>query len=201
MPQTRRLFLSSVAACASMAALPAWAEKASLTELSAYLNTIKTVEARFTQSNADGSSSTGKLFIKRPGRIRFEYDPPFQDTLVLAGGGSVGIFDGRGSAESFPLSRTPLKLILDRKIDLTRIHMVTGHGEQNGRTVVQAQDPDHPEYGRIYLFFDRNPLRLSEWLIISETGEQTRLKISPFVERSNLSDRMFSIRLEEEKRG
>lgn len=201
MPHSRRLFLTSAAAAATMAAWPAQAEKASLKELSAYLNTIKTVEARFTQVNADGSSSTGRLFIKRPGRIRFEYDPPFDDTLVLADGASVGIFDGRGSAESFPLSRTPLKLILSRNIDLTRIHMVTGHGEQNGRTVVQAQDPEHPEYGRIYLFFDRNPMRLSEWLIISESGEQTRLKIGPFQARDKLANSMFSIRLEQEKRG
>ncbi|MEV8467924.1 outer membrane lipoprotein carrier protein LolA [Fluviibacterium sp. DFM31] len=201
MPQTRRGFLAATTATALLAALPARAEKASLSELSAYLNTIGTVETRFTQINSDGSKSTGRLFIKRPGRARFEYDPPLDDTLVLAGGGSIGIFDGRGTAEVYPLATTPLKLILDRNIDLTRIHMVTGHGEQDGRTVVQAQDPEHPEYGRIYLFFDRNPMRLSEWLIVSQTGEQTRLKLRPFVEHDRLSDRMFSVRLEKEARG
>ncbi|MCA8882919.1 MAG: outer membrane lipoprotein carrier protein LolA [Rhodobacteraceae bacterium] len=179
---------------------PAWAEKASLPDLSDYLNTIRTVEAPFTQINADGSRATGKVMIKRPGRIRFEYDPPFDDTLVLAGGGSVAVFDGHNQGDVFPLGRTPLNLILARQIDLTRIKMVTGHGEQNGRTVVQAQDPEHPEYGRIYLYFDRAPLRLTEWLIISETGEQTRLQLGPLTARDSLSDRLFSIRAEKERR-
>jgi len=190
-----RTVLFAVALSVSAAA-PAWAEKASLAALSAYLNTIEAAEATFRQSNADGSVSTGTLYIRRPGRIRFEYDPPNDEVLVVAGGGQVAVFDGRGTgAEQFPLARTPLKLLLDRNIDLTRISMVTGHGEQDGRTIVQAQDPDHPEYGRIYLYFERDPLRLSEWLIISETGERTRVQLSPFRARPDLSTRLFNIPL------
>lgn len=176
-------------------ALPAAAERASLEVLSAYLNTIDTAQAAFTQSNADGSTSRGTVYIERPGRIRFEYAPPHDDTLVVAGGGQVAVFDGGSNAgpEQFPLRRTPLHLILARNIDLTRIHMVTGHGEQNGRTVVQAQDPEHPEYGRIYLYFDRAPLRLSEWLIVSETGEHTRVRFGPFQPKGDFPPSFFNI--------
>jgi len=177
------------------------AEKASLEALSAYLNTIDAAVAEFTQLNADGSTSEGTLYIDRPGRIRFEYDPPDDDTLVVAGGGQVAIFDGTGQPEQFPLRRTPLKLLLDREIDLTRISMVTGHGEQDGRTIVQAQDPEHPEYGRIYLYFDRDPLRLTEWLIVSETGEHTRIRLGPLQPRAQLSSFLFNIRHIAEERG
>ena len=106
------------------------------------------------------------------------------------------MFDGAGKdrPEQFPLRRTPLHLILARHIDLTRISMVTGHGEQNGRTIVQAQDPEHPEYGRIYLYFERAPLRLSEWLIVSETGEHTRVRLGPFKQRPDFSPFLFDIR-------
>ncbi len=187
----------------SLAASPAMAERASLSELSAYLNSITVAEARFTQINGDGSRSSGTVTIKRPGRIRFEYDPPQEDVLVLASGGQIAIFDGRGAGapEQYPLRRTPLSILLARSIDLTRVSMVTGHGEQNGRTVVQAQDPEHPEYGRIYMFFDRAPLRLSEWLIISESGEQTRVQLGPFRATPDASDFLFDIRNETRRRG
>lgn len=180
---------------ALLLAAPAFAEKASLQELSAYLNSIRTVEADFTQVNADGSQSKGKLYIQRPGRVRFEYAPPNDETLVVASGGTLAVFDGRasGKPEKYPLNKTPLNLILSRNVDLTRVSMVTGHGEENGRTIVQAQDPDHPEYGRIYLYFDRNPLRLTEWLIVSETGEQTRVKLGPLTPRPDFSGFLFDI--------
>jgi outer membrane lipoprotein-sorting protein len=186
----------------ALGALPAAAERLSLPALSAYLQSIGGAEARFSQVNADGSSLSGTLYIKRPGRIRFEYDAPQDDTLVIAGGGQIAVFDGRGSGvpEQFPLRRTPLGIILDRNVDLTRERMVTGHGEENGRTIVQAQDPDNPEYGRIYLYFENNQVRLAEWLIISETGEQTRTRLSPLEPRNDLSEFLFSIQFETEAR-
>lgn len=183
-------------------ALPATAERLSLPVLSDYMETIGEAQAKFTQINANGSRLSGTLYIKRPGRIRFEYDPPQEDTLVIAGGGQIAVFDGRGSGipEQFPLRRTPLGIILDRDIDLTRERMVTGHGEQNGRTIVQAQDPDHPEYGRIYLYFENDPIRLAEWMIISDTGEKTRTLLDPLQPRDDLSEFLFNIQFETEDR-
>lgn len=186
----------------ALLASPVSAERISLPELSTYINTIDADKARFEQVNSDGSRVTGTLYLRRPGRARFEYDPPNEDTLVLAGGGSVAIFDGRGSArpDKYPLRRTPLNLILSRNVDLTRTSMVTGHGEQDGRTIVQAQDPDHPEYGKIYLYFDNSPLRLSEWLIISEFGEQTRVILEPFTPVNRMSPQLFDIDRETARR-
>ena len=167
-------------------AWPAWAERASLPELSAYINSIKSAEARFRQVNADGSRSSGTLFLKRPGNARFEYDPPDDEALVLASGGQVAIFDGRASGrpEQFPLRQTPLNLILARKVDLTKASVITGIGTHRGHTIVEAQDRDHPEYGKIRLYFEQNPLRLAEWLIIGQGGEETRVILEPFKPKS-----------------
>ena len=101
--------------------LPAAAEKVSLNALSAYLNGLRTAETTFTQINADGTISTGKIFIKRPGRMRFEYTAP-DKTLVIASGGQVAIFDARSNQppEHYPLNRTPLNLILGSNVDLPR---------------------------------------------------------------------------------
>jgi outer membrane lipoprotein-sorting protein len=181
---------------------PAMAERMSLPEVSAYLNTITTAKARFVQINADGSKSKGTLYINKPGRARFEYDPPNDDALVMAGGGQIAVFDGRasGKPEQYPLARTPMSIILARNVDLTRTRMVTGHGEQGDRTLVQAQDPDHPEYGNILLYFDNQPTRLSEWLITAESGEKTRVILAPFETGVEMSPFLFDISYESGRR-
>ncbi|MFZ0097990.1 MAG: outer membrane lipoprotein carrier protein LolA, partial [Gemmobacter sp.] len=118
-------------------ALPAQAQKLSLATISNYLNSLTTAEADFRQINSDGSVSKGKLFIKRPNRVRFEYAPPDRN-LVLASGGQVAVFDGKSNQppEQYPLKRTPLNLILGQNIDLGKARMVVGHAEVAGTTRV-----------------------------------------------------------------
>ena len=135
-----------IASCLVLAsAAPALAEKLPLSAISRYLNGMQTAQAPFTQINDDGSLSTGTLYIKRPGRVRFEYDPP-EKAVVVAGGGAVVIFDPKSNVEpeTYPLSRTPLSIILARNVDLDRANMVTGHGFDGTATVVTAQDPENP---------------------------------------------------------
>ena len=131
-----------------------------LSRLSDYLNGLTTVETDFTQINSDGSISTGKIYIKRPGRVRFEYAPPDR-SLVIAGGQQVAIFDAKSNQppEQYPLKRTPLNLILAENIDLGRASMVVGHSDDGTSTRVRAQDPENPEYGSIELVFTARPGR------------------------------------------
>ncbi len=180
----KRLILAP--ALALLIALPAQAEKLSLGAISSYINGLKTAEAGFRQINADGSTSEGRVLIERPGRMRFEYAPP-ERTLVLASAGQVAIFDGKSntSAEQYPLSRTPLNLILAPKVDLTRAKMVVGHSEQGGLTLVTAQDPQHPELGTIQLAFSSDPVTLRQWTVTDETGGQTTVILGPL--RTGLS--------------
>lgn len=194
-----RILLASVALIAL--ALPAAAEKLSLAELSSYLNGLGTAEAAFTQTNADGSRTTGTLYIKRPGRARFEYAPP-ETSLVMAGGGQVAIFDAKSNQppEQYPLRRTPLNLILAEKVDLEQAKMVVGHGEVGDTTRVVAQDPKNPEYGTIELVFTANPTTLRQWIITDDSGSQTTVDLSSLKTGVNLSAFLFDITAEREKR-
>jgi len=79
----RRLALAAVLATLG---LPALAQAIPLGELSAYLNGLRTAQGGFTQVNADGTIGTGTIYIKRPGRVRFEYAPPEQSLFLAAGG-------------------------------------------------------------------------------------------------------------------
>ena len=178
------------------AAAPALADRVPLSQLSRYLDGIATAEGTFTQINSDGTISTGDVYIHRPGRIRFEYDG--DDLLVMAGGGQVAIFDGRSNSrgEQYPLSETPLNLILSRNVDLDRSDMVIGHEFDGTATRVLAQDPDRPEIGTIELVFTGDPVELRQWVITDSTGAQTTVVLGNLQEGVEISSRLFSIPLE-----
>jgi len=181
--------------------LPALADKIGLAELSAYLNQLATVQSDFTQVNGDGSVSLGKIYIKRPGRVRFEYAPP-DKSLVLASAETVAIFDGKSNqpAEEYPLKRTPLNLILAPKIDLARAKMVVGHNEVENTTRVVAQDPEHPEYGTIELVFTANPVALRQWVITDDLGQKTTVILGELQPVDDLKASLFNIVEEKSRR-
>ena len=193
-------FALSVAALA--APVVAVADALPLTELSRYFNAFRTAEADFTQINGDGSLSTGRLMIQRPGRVRFEYDAPDQ-TLVLAASGAVNVFDARSNTgpSSYPLNRTPLALILDDTVDLGRARMVVRHFEEGLTTQVVAQDPDHPEYGSIRLVFSAEPTELRQWVVTDDLGRETTVILGTLRTGNRLASVLFNLDAEIERRG
>ena len=196
----RRMFLAGTAAF--VAARPAQAQQLPLDAISGYLNALVTAEAPFTQVNGDGTLSTGTFYIKRPGRARFEYDEP-EKLLVMVGGGQIGIFDGKSNlkkAERYPLRRTPLNLILEREVDLARRDMVVGHTFDGTATVVTAQDPDNPQYGKIALKFTDDPIELRQWVITDGQGAQTTVILGGLRTGGEFSSALFNISYEEGQR-
>jgi len=195
---SRRLALLAVPlALAGLAAAPTQAQQLSLGQVSSYLNSFTTAEGEFTQINADGTISTGTVYIKRPNRVRFEYNPP-EESLVVAGGGQVAIFDPRsdGGADRYPLSQTPLKIILERNINLGRSGMVTGHTSDGTTTTVTAQDPENPQYGNIQMVFTGNPVELRQWIVTDDTGQQTTVILGDLVKDGRVPDILFNIQRE-----
>lgn len=183
-------------------ALPAAAQQLSLQQISGYLNQLQTAQGGFTQVNGDGTISTGTIYIKRPGRIRFEYAPP-DNSLVIAGGGSVAIFDPRSNTgpERYPLNQTPLSIILAQNVDFSRARMVTGHTSDGTTTTVTAQDPDHPEYGSIQLVFTAAPVELRQWIVTDDTGSATTVILNDVASGGSIGDRLFNIQAETANRG
>ena len=193
MTLTRRLFI----ALALCAALPAHAQELSLDEVSAYFNALQTAQGGFTQINADGTISTGTLFIKRPGRMRFEYAPP-DASMVIAGGGQVAIFDPRSNTgpDRYPLNQTPLSIMLEREVDLGQRDMVTGRTSDGTTTTIIAQDPDRPEYGSIQMVFTANPVELRQWIVTDDTGGQTTVILNDLTTGGSIGDILFNIQHE-----
>jgi outer membrane lipoprotein-sorting protein len=175
---------------------------ADVARISAYLNGITTLDGTFVQTNPDGTISEGRFFIRKPGLMRFEYEPP-NPAVVIADGVWVGVLDRAScntQTQRYPLSDTPLDLILRDRIDLAREGAVRRVERKDGQLRVQATDPDAPERGTITLVFSENPLELRQWVVEDESGKLTTVVLSGTRRGIELSRALFSIENAEQNR-
>jgi outer membrane lipoprotein-sorting protein len=180
---------------------PVRAEKISLSNLSSYLESIKKVSGSFTQINSDKTVSTGRIFLFRPGRMRMEYKTP-DNSLVIVGGSQIAVFDSKSNTHPrvFPLRKTPLKILLEKKINLKTSDIIISHEEVENSTVVVLQDPKLSSYGSLKLVFTDHPVTLRQWVITNEMSDQTVLKFKDFINQPNMSSNKFNISLEIDNR-
>ena len=177
------------------------AEKFSLVELSNYFNTFDTFQADFHQLSDDGSVASGVILIKKPGRLRIDYERP-EDLLILASGGQLAIFDPKGDPEptSFPLNVTPFSIVLKSQINLVGSSNILSHDYNHGETSLSLFDPKYPERGHIKLIFSGETPILDRWLIQDESGNITLMSIERYEENISLGEMQFNIQLEIERR-
>ena len=124
--------------------------------------------------------------------MRFEYNN--DNTLVLASGGNVAVFDGKSNSgpQQYPLSQTPLSIILDANINLGRQGMVTAHTERENATIVTAQDPQRPQNGNIQMVFT-NPTELRQWIVTDDGGQKTTVILGEMRKGGAIPASRFSI--------
>ena len=199
---SKRILTIIAALALTLYAGAATAQQLTLGQVSAYLNQLQTAQGGFTQINADGTLSTGQIYIKRPGRIRFEYNAP-TNALVMAGGGQLAVFDARSNTgpERYPLNQTPLSIILQENVDLGRERMVTNVVSDGTTTTVTAQDPDNPNYGSIQMVFTANPIELRQWVVTDDLGTETTVILNDLISGSVIRDILFNINAETRNRG
>ncbi|MDA9301955.1 outer membrane lipoprotein carrier protein LolA [Amylibacter sp.] len=182
-------------------AKPSFAEKISLDDLNDYINGLSTVKANFEQINSDGSIDTGVLYIRRPGKMRLEYAAP-NNALVIAGAGSVAIFDDKtkNGPTLFPLKHTPLNLLLGKNVNLNNSYMISDHGINGENTFIIVQDAKRVARGKIKMVFSNNPIALISWTITDQSNRETKIKLSEFKEKIKIPLYLFSIIAENSKR-
>jgi len=172
----------------------AQAKKLSLAEISAYLNNLTNAQGPFTQTNSNGSQIKGRFFLKRPGRMRFEYEGK-DSALVVAGQGKLAIFDRKSNSgpQQYPLRRTPLHIILKTNVNLGASGMVTGHSFDGTATSITAQDPEHPNYGNVKLVFTDGPTELRQWIVTDQSGQKTTVVLGKLDNTTRIASRLFDI--------
>lgn len=152
--------------------------RADLTRITNYLNGIGTMTGTFVQVGPDGDLSEGTFYMRRPGRIRFEYNLP-NPTLIVADGYWVAVIDTQDrTIDRFPLSETPLDLLLRDRVDLRETSAVRSIERTPGQLRVKAIDPNAPDQGSITMIFSANPLELSQWIVIDAQGLATTVALS-----------------------
>jgi outer membrane lipoprotein-sorting protein len=192
---SRRLALG-VFALVLPAARPAWAVSAAdqvlVDKAVAYLDGLASAKARFEQTDSKGHVVEGSLYLARPGRARFEYDPP-SGLLITADGKTVAVSNRRlKTLQKMPLSSTPLGLFLADHIRLDRGAQVTRVVKLDGGFSVTARGGRGVSQGEITLYFDEAPLRLTGWAIIDVQGRLTRVSLNGLAPAGNLPDDLFT---------
>jgi len=197
---TRRIFLAGALAALLAPALPApapaqmsGADARDLARISNYLNGVTTLEGNFVQIGHDGELSEGLFYMRRPGRIRFEYKPP-NPALIVADGVWVGIYDKRlNTLDRIPLRSTPLDILLRKRVDLRNDGAVRSIERSPGLMRVTAIDPNAPEQGSITMVFADNPLELRQWIVVDPQGLTTTVALSEMRSNVELDPNLFFI--------
>jgi outer membrane lipoprotein-sorting protein len=195
-PLTRRALLAAMLAAVSLPDL-SYAitdqERAVLREIAGTLSQVQTMNGEFVQFNPDGEQLQGQFYIARPGRVRFQYDPP-ATVRVVADGKSVLVFDKKlQTYDIWPLSQTPLRLLLDSDLDLATSDKVTAVGVAPDLVEVVLQDETRFSAGTLNLIFDRQTHELRQWTVTDKQGLQTMVALYNVEVGNRLSDDLFEI--------
>ena len=177
------------------------ADPYSLANISQYLQNLKILKANFSQINADGTFSSGIIFIKRPGRMRFEYYTP-DKTLVLVSAGALAIFDPKGDGDpiTYPIRNNPISLILKGEVDLLNSGIVESYKVNIEKAFLTIRDPKKPKRGSVELVFAGVSPELKEFTIKNENGSFTSIYLKDVEYPQTISETLFSISLETDNR-
>jgi len=159
-----------------------------------YLEGLTQAKARFVQTDARGQTSQGTVYLKRPGKARFAYDPP-SGLLVVSDGATVSVADSRlKTFDRYPLGMTPLSLFLAKTIRLDKGVRVTAVGRTSDGFTLTARDGRKQTAGQITLAFTESPLRLTGWAVTDAQGRNTRVRLDGLAPASGLDPALFVLK-------
>ncbi len=154
-----------------LASLPA------VKEAEAYLNGIKTLKARFLQTSSGGQRVAGDFYLKRPGKMRFQYDPPLTD-FIVADGVFIYYYDGQLKQQSSALiSKSLADFFLRKQLTLTGDLRVSGVRRRGGLLHITLSQVKDPLGGTLTLIFSEKPMQLKKWTIIDPEGALTEVDL------------------------
>lgn len=160
-------------------------------KLIAYLESVDTLSGEFTQIAPSGAISDGKFYLDRPGKLRFEYEPP-TPLLLVASGGLVYVRDeALETTDSYPVGRTPLKFLLSRKIDRDDAQVVSvDRGVDN--VAVTFSSSDEETEGELTLIASAPDFALRRWIVRDPQGGMTIVTLNNVKSGERLANSLFA---------
>jgi outer membrane lipoprotein-sorting protein len=169
-------------------------DKALVDRATAYLQDLGEARGRFTQVDARGAASQGAVYLKRPGKARFAYDPP-SGLLVVSDGSAVSVADSRlKTFDKYPLMATPLSLFLAKTIRFDRGVTITRVSRLADGFTITARDGKKQTAGQIALTFTEAPLALAGWTVTDAQGRSTRVQLVGLERVSGLDADLFYLK-------
>ena len=153
-------------------------QRALVDRVSTYLMSIRVLSGDFVQIGPDGSKSEGEFFLQKPGRVRFDYNPPSPVELI-ADGSSVVVRDRKlATQDLYPLSQTPLRFLLADQLDLMRDTNVVGvYADDVFVTVVIEERQLLAGTHRLMMMFNAKDLQLKQWTVTDPQGYDTTVAV------------------------
>ncbi|HJT40817.1 MAG TPA: outer membrane lipoprotein carrier protein LolA [Sphingobium sp.] len=178
------LAMALMAAPLLLPALPAAAQQgqSDLGRVNAYIRGVTTMTADFVQTDRNGQTLGGKLTLKQPGKIRFQYQKGVP-LLIVGDGRALTMIDYEvRQVQRWPIGNSPLGALIDPNKDLSKFGKVVQTGDPNVLSV-QARDPKRPEFGTITMIFNRDGsgpagLQLYGWVAIDSQNNRTTVRLS-----------------------
>jgi len=164
-----------VRAQANQAAQLSDADKADIARVEGYLNSVSTMKASFQQETDNEAIAFGRIYLRRPGRLRVEYDPP-SEILLIADGTLLSYYDAElNHIEQVPLKLSPMWFLLRDDVKLGGDVTVTAFKKSANSILIGMVQSDEPDAGSVMLELGDRPLELTQWSIRDSAGTEVRV--------------------------
>lgn len=189
----RRAAVLALSLFAALAAPASAVEReATIGAVESYLNSLKSLSAKFVQYGSDGSVAMGDFYLSRPGRLRFAYDPPSQ-ILIVADGYWLAFVDPEArQMNRWPINDTPLGVLARETVNLRKDVEVTRVEEEGGVIRLAFRDSSEPGRGEMVLIFTEGPIELKQWRVTDAQGFETTVSLSDAVENAVIDPALFT---------
>jgi len=175
-------------------------QTASIQEIANYINGLTTLQGDFTQISPKGKMSKGIFYISKPGKMRFEYAPP-NPFLIVADGTWLTIKNRKKEkGDQYPLSETPLRLVLNQDVDLIRDTNILAYEEAKGLATLTVEDRGDMLGGKLILVFDRKQKALQQWVVVDSKGRQTTVSLENIVAGIDPDPQLFVVKIDRKQR-
>ena len=160
-------------------------------EVERYFNGIRTLQARFVQSNPNGSVAHGTLYVRRPGRMRFEYDKP-SALKIVADGRQVTMWDvNTRDFGQWPIGWTAASFLVKEPLQLSGELRVENVESSNGLLAISMTQARKPQEGRVTIRVSESPMQLRGWTIVDNRGQRVDVALSNVQQGVQLADSLF----------
>jgi outer membrane lipoprotein-sorting protein len=167
--------------------------QAAAARIDAYFNSFNTLKGTILQTSPKGRTSKGSFAISKPGKFRFDVDPPTPYILASDGKWLTITNKKMDRGDQVPVSKTPLRLLAAQNLNLLAESVVISHSEADGFTTLALADKKGGMPGHIIMVFDDGQNELRQWIIVDGKGQRTTVELTSVEKDAKVNPKQFAI--------